>query len=156
MELICILPRKWYLLGEVSFLSNIEQALEARISPSLGFGKLLISTNKVYLGLSIGFRYNIENYLEATLNKASLEAFSASSFIMFDFEGFDLNTGIKFYPSLSEKGRLRTDYNFTLKYDLPLDIYIKMGFTFNYDNQPAVRGNDLDFIFISRFGWDLD
>ena len=156
LELIRLLPREWYFLGEVSFLSNTEQALDARISPSLGVGKLLISTNKLYLGLSIGFTYNIENYADTTLNKTSSEAFIGSSFKMFDFEDIDLDTGLKFYPSLSEKGRLRTDYDLTLKYDLPLDFYIKMGFTFNYDNQPAIIGNDFDFIFTSGFGWDFD
>jgi hypothetical protein len=75
---------------------------------------------------------------------------------MFDFNDFDLNTGIKFYPSLSEKGRIRTDYDLTLKYDLPLDFYVKLGFTLNFDNQPAIEGNDFDYIFTSGFGWEFD
>jgi putative salt-induced outer membrane protein YdiY len=156
LELIRLLPREWYLLGEVSFLSNTEQALDARFSPSLGLGKLLISTNKLYLGLTIGLTYNIENYADSSLNKTSSEAFIGASFKMFDFKDIDLDTGLKFYPSLSEKGRRRTDYDLTLKYDLPLDFYIKMGFTFNYDNQPAIMGNDFDYIFTSGFGWDFD
>lgn len=156
LEFIRLLPRKWYLLGEVSFLSNTEQALDARISPSLGMGKLLISTNKLYLGLSVGFTYNIENYTDTSLNKTSSEAFIASTFNMFDFEDIDINTGLKLYPSLSESGRLRADYDLTMKYDLPLDFYFKIGFAFNYDNQPAIVGNDFDFIFTSGFGWDFD
>lgn len=156
LEFIRLLSRKWYVLGEVSFLSNTEQALDARFSPSLGVGKLVISTHKLYLGISIGFTYNIENYVDATLNKTSAEAFIGTSFKMFDFEDIDLDTGLKFYPSLSEKGRIRTDYDLTLKYDLPLDLYFKVGFTFNYDNQPAIVGNDFDFVFTSGFGWDFD
>ncbi len=156
LELTRTISRNWYFLGEISFLSNTEQALDARISPSLGFGKLLISTNKLVFGLSIGFTFNIEDYVDASLNKTSSEAFIASSFKMFDFEDFDLSTGIKFYPSLSEKDRLRTDYNLTLKYDLPLDFYVKMEFDFNYDNQPAVMGKETDYIFSTGFGWDFD
>lgn len=156
IELIRLLLKRWYFLGEVSLLSNTEQALDARISPSLGAGKLLVSSSRLYLGLSIGLTYNIENYVDASLDKTSSEAFIATSFKMFDFKDVDLNTGIKFYPSLSEKGRLRTDYDFTMKYDLPLDFYIKLGFTFNYDNQPAIVGNDFDYVFTSGFGWDFD
>ena len=155
-ELIRLLPGKWYLLGDVSFLANTEQALDARISPSLGVGKLLISTSKLHLGLDVGFAFNIENYVDTSLNKTSSEAFISSGFNMFDFNDFDLKTGIKFYPGLSERGRIRTDYNLTLKYDLPRDFYIKMGFTLNFDNQPAIVGNDFDYIFTSGFGWEFD
>jgi putative salt-induced outer membrane protein YdiY len=156
LELIRVLPRKWYLLGEVSFLSNSEQALDGRISPSVGVGKFLISTNKLYLGLSLGFTYNIENYVDASLNKTSTEAFIGLNYDMFDFKDLDLNTAVKFYPSLSERGRIRTDYDLTLKYDLPLDFYIKLGFNLNFDNQPATNTSDVDYIFTSGFGWEFD
>jgi len=156
LSLIRILPRKWYLLTHMSFLTNTEQALDSRISPSIGVGKFLISTNKLYLGLSLGYAYNIENYVDASLDKTSSEIFIFSEFNMFDYEDIDLKTRIIFYPSLSEKGRFRTDFDLTLKYDLPLDIYIKMEFTLNFDNQPAIEGNDFDYIFTSGFGWKFN
>jgi putative salt-induced outer membrane protein YdiY len=145
-----------YLLGDVSYLSNTEQALTGRITPSVGFGRFLISSNKLYLGLSLGFTYNIENYVDTSLNKTSGEVVLSADFNMFDFEDITLTSGIDFYASLSEKGRLRSDYDLTLKYDLPFDFYIKLGFTLNYDNQPAIAGNDFDYIFNSGFGWSLN
>ncbi|MEH6537583.1 MAG: DUF481 domain-containing protein [Psychroserpens sp.] len=156
LEFYRLLPREWFLLGNVSFLANTEQALEGRVIPSVGIGKFLISTNKLHLGLSLGYTYNIENYIDTSLNKTSSEAFVTASFNMFDFEDIDLDTTINFYPSLSEKGRIRTDYDLNLKYDLPLDLYIKLGFTINFDNQPAIGGNDFDYIFTSGFGWEFD
>ena len=156
LDLIRIFRRKWYLLGDVSFLANTEQALDGRISPSISFGNFLISSNRLYLGLSLGFTYNIEDYVDESLNKTSSEAVVSASFNMFDFEDIDLKTGIEFYTSLSEKGRIRTDYDVTFKYDLPLDLYIKFGFTVNFDNQPAIVGNDFDYIFTSGFGWEFD
>ena len=156
LELIRILKRKWYLFGDVSFLSNTEQALDSRINPNLGAGRFMISTNKLYLGLSLGFAYNIENYVDSSLDKTSTEAFISTSFNMFDYTDVSLTTGLKFFVSLSEKGRVRSDYDITLKYDLPLDFYIKMGYTLNYDNQPAIEGNDFDYIFTSGFGWEFD
>jgi len=156
LSLIRNLPRKWYLLAEVSFLSNTEQALDARISPSIGMGKFLISTNKLYLGLSLGYAYNIENYVDKSLDKTSSEIFVFSEFNMFDFKDIDLKTGLKIYPSLSEKGRFRTDFDLTFKYDLPYDFYFKMGFTLNFDNQPAIEGNEFDYIFTTGFGWEFN
>ncbi len=156
LEFYRILPKDWYLIGNVIFLSNTEQAITGRISPSLGVGKFLVSTNKLYLGLSAGFTYNIENYVDKSLNKTSSEAFVSAAFNMFDIEDFDLESGLKFYPSLSEKGRVRTDFDLNLKYDMPLDFYLKLGFTLNFDNQPAIVGNDIDYIFTSGFGWEFD
>ena len=156
LQLIRLLSKKYYLLGDVSFLSNTEQALDGRISPSIGVGKFLISTNKLYLGVNLGFAYTIENYTDASLNKTSSEAVIGLSYNMYDFKDLDLNTGVKFYPSLSENGRIRTDYDLILKYDLPLDFYIKLSFTLNFDNQPVVEGSSLDYIFTSGFGWEFN
>jgi len=156
LKLIRLLPRKRYLQGDVSFLSNTEQALSARISPSIGVGKFIVSTSKMLVGLSLGFAYNIESYVDSSLNKTSLEAFTSVFFDMFDFEDIDLDTGIQYYPSLTEKGRHRTDFDLILKYDLPRDFYIKLGFTLNYDNQPAIVENEFDYIFTSGFGWEID
>jgi putative salt-induced outer membrane protein YdiY len=156
VELIRVLPKKWYLLGDISYLSNTEQLLDGRTSFSLGLGKYLLSTNKLYWGLSTGFTYNIENYVDEALNKSSSEFFIATSLEMFDFEDIDLRTGLEVYPSLSESGRVRADYDITMKYDLPLDLFIKLGFILNYDNQPAANGSQTDYVIISGFGWDFD
>ena len=156
LEAIRLLSKKWYLLSDVSYLSNTQQSLTGRITPSLGLGRFIKSTNKLYLGVTVGATYNIENYEDTKLNKTSSEAFLSSSFNMFDFKDFDLNTSVKFYTGLSEKGRIRTDYDITIKYDLPWDFYIKAAFTLNYDNQPAVSGAQLDYIFTSGFGYKFD
>lgn len=156
LQLISILTKKWYLLGDVSYLSNTEQALEGRINPSVGFGRFLLSSNKLYFGLSLGLTYNIENYVDTSLNKTSTEAIAKITFNMFNFEDISLSTGLDLYTSLSEKGRFRSDYDITLKYDLPLDFYINIGFTLNYDNQPAIAGNDFDYVFNSGIGWKFN
>lgn len=156
LKFIRLLRKKLYLLGETPFLSNTEQALDARISPTIGVGRFLVSTSKLYLGFSVGFTWNIENYVDSSLNKDSSEGFMSVSLNLFDFEDFDLESDLKFYPSLSEKGRFRTDYNIDMKYDLPLDFYIKLGFTLNFDNEPAINGNDVDYVVNSGFGWEFD
>jgi hypothetical protein len=156
LDLKRLFSKKWYFLGEFSFLKNTEQALEGRFFPNIGVGRFLLSKDNFYLGLSIGYAYIIENYVDAALDKTSSEMSIYSDFNMFDFNDFSLKTKIKVYPSLSEEGRIRTDFDLSLKYDLPLDFYIKMGFTLNFDNQPAIAGNDFDYVFNSGVGWKID
>ncbi len=156
LKIYRIFPNKWFVLGEMSFLSNTEQALDGRISPSAGVGKFLVSTNKLFFGLGLGLTYNIENYVDASLDKISTEGFISTSFNMFDFEDFDLDSSLNFFPSLSEKGRLRIDFGVNLTYDLPWDFYIRLSYTQNFDNQPAIEGNSVDYVFTSGFGWKFD
>ncbi len=151
-----ILKNNWFISGSVSFLRNTEQALDGRTSPSLGVGRLPISTNKLYLAVSAGLTLNIEDFVDDTQNKTSAELFFDTSFNMYSFKNIDLITGVRFYPSLTESKRYRVDYDLTLKYDLPLNLYIKLGFNFNYDNQPAIVGNEFDYIINSGFGWKFN
>jgi len=151
-----LISKTWYLIGELTFLSNTEQALTGRYTPNLGMGKLLASTPKLYLGISTGIAYNFETYVDETLNKQSTETFINAILNMYNFKDISLSTDVKVSPTISKFGRIRVDYNLTLKYDLPYDFYIKTAFTSNYDNQPAIEGNQYDYIFSSGFGWEFN
>ena len=59
------------------------------------------------------------------------------------------------FKSITEGGRTRADYKLDLKYDLPLDFYIGLGFTLNYDNQPVEGASESDYVFQTSFGWEL-
>jgi hypothetical protein len=147
--------KQWYVSGEVSYLQSTELGIKNRITPNLGLGRLLIVTNKLYWIVGTGITYNIEDFFDTQLNKQSTELQLLTQFDMFNFEKLNFTTRVIGYPSLSEKGRFRLDYNFVLKYDLPYDFYIKAEFTLNYDNQPAVVGSFTDYVFSSGFGWEL-
>ncbi len=147
--------KEWYVGGSASYLQSSEQGILNRITPALGMGRYLIGTPKLFWIAGIGVTYNIEDFVDQQLNKKSTELQLLTQFEMFNFEDFSFSTKVAAYPSLSEKGRFRTDYNLVMKYDLPLDFYIKAEFTLNYDNQPAIQGNFTDYIFFSGFGWEL-
>lgn len=155
-EIQRILPKNWYLLSNLSYLSNTEQALEGRYALRVGAGRFLALSNKLSWGLNTGLNYNVENFSDGTSSQESTEMYIGSQFIMFDYKDFYLYTNINLFPSLSEKGRWRIDYNLDVKYDLPWDFYIKTGLQFNYDNQAAATGSDFDYVFTTGFGWKFN
>ena len=146
---------KWFLSVDVAYLSSTELGIKNRINPGFGLGRNIVTTNKLYWLAGVGINYNIEEYFDASLNKESTELRLLTQFEMYNYEDLSLFTKVLGYPSLSEKGRFRLDYNLVLKYDLPLDFYIKAEFTLNYDNQPAIEGNYSDYVFSSGIGWEL-
>lgn len=146
---------QWYAYANYSYLLSTELGIESRQNPNFGAGKFLVMSNKLFFVCGMGVSYNIERYFDDSLNKESTELLGLLQLEMFNFKDFDLSTDLTIYPSLSEKKRFRTDYNFTLKYDLPLDFYVKGALNLNYDNQPAVFGNELDYVFSTGLGWEL-
>ncbi|MBN2172524.1 MAG: DUF481 domain-containing protein [Bacteroidales bacterium] len=149
------LPHDWYPLASVDFLSNTEQQLDLRTTGKLGMGKYVIHTNKSYWGFSAGANYNNENYtLDSIPDRESWEGFMGTELNLFNFGDLSLLTSFTAYPSFTESGRWRADYKFDAKYDLPLDFYIKFGFTLNYDNRPAPGSPETDYILHTGFGWE--
>ena len=116
---------KWFLSVGVAYLSSTELGIKNRINPGFGLGRNIVTTNKLYWLAGVGINYNIEEYFDASLNKESTELRLLTQFEMYNYEDLSLFTKVLGYPSLSEKGRFRLDYNLVLKYDLPLDFYIK-------------------------------
>ncbi len=149
------LPRDWYPLASAEFLSNTEQQIRLRTTVKTGFGKYLVHTNQSYWGFSIGANYNNEDFEPDTLaDRSSWEGFMGTELNLFNTGDLSLLTSIVAYPGITEQGRWRSDFKFDMKYDLPLDFYIRLGVTINYDNQPAEGSPNTDYVFKSGFGWE--
>ncbi len=148
------LPRDWFSVASVTFLSNTEQKIDLRTTGNLGVGKYIIHTNRTYWAFSGGAAFNNETYTTDDPRRESWEAFAGTELNMFDLGDFSLITKLVMYPSLTESGRLRSDFNIDTKYDLPLDFYIKLSCTVNYDNRPVDGAAETDYVFHTGFGWE--
>ena len=148
------LPKDWYLSPQVSLLSNTEQLLDLRAIVSMGVGKYLVNTNKMYWGVLTGLSYNNEQFSSDAEDRSSVEGILGTELNMFDAKDLSIISRLITYPSFSESGRWRVDWNFDLKYDLPLDFYVKTGITLNYDNRPTLGASDSDYYWKLAFGWE--
>jgi len=155
LEYRYILVHKWYLSVAQDFLSNTEQALNLRSNTSLGAGYYPVKNNVFYWGAGAGLNANIENFSNDTPDKQSLEAYVGTEVNLFNAEDLSLLSNIYVYPSLTEAGRVRLNYLLNVNYDLPLDFFIGLNFSLNYDNQPAEIGKETDYVFGVTFGWSL-
>lgn len=150
------LPKDWYLATSANFLSNNEQKLQLRSTGRIGGGYYFKHNNSLQFGAGAGLAYNNESFTDPSLpSKNSLEIYFGTEFNKYDIGDLSLLTSIFAYPSITEKGRFRTDFKFDMKYDLPWDFYIKTGITYNYDNQPAEGATKGDYVFQTSFGWEL-
>lgn len=151
------LKKNWFLLGEVNWLSNTAQNINLRTLGKSGIGRYLIQSNSMYWGLQSGISFNNESFNTETgnISNNSTEAFFGTEVNLYDVGDFHLLSRVVVYPSLTESGRWRSDFNLDIKYDLPLDFFINLGFSLNYDNQPIQTGVETDYIFQTTIGWSL-
>lgn len=139
--------------SSISFLSNTEQLLNLRSNLKIGAGYYFVHSNRWYWNASIGVAGVSEDYSNGEGDLESMEAFISTELSLFDFGDLSFFTRIAAFPGITETGRFRTDVNLDLKYDLPLDLYIKTGFTVNYDNQPTVGAAEMDYVINTGLGW---
>jgi len=148
--------RDWFALINADFLQSTEQKLDLRSLTSGGIGNYIVNTNQMYFVIAGGAAWNYEDYNDITISdRSSIEAFAGVEYNIFDIGDLDLKTSVYGYPSLTETGRIRTDFNFDLKYEFPLDFFINLGFTFNYDSKPVEGASDTDYVLQTTFGWEL-
>ncbi len=151
------LKKDWFVGGNADFLSNDEQQLDLRTALQGIVGKYVIHSNKVYLAGATGLAWNNENFSdEENTRRNSLELLIGARLNVFDLGDFKVYSNLTTYPSITESGRVRVDFKTDLQYDLPLDFFIKLGYTLNYDSQPVGGAARQDYIFQATFGWELD
>ena len=151
-----------FLGARISFLSNTEQSLDLRTTGIVGAGYYFVRSNQLYWNVFAGPAINVETFsnpadpqVEPTPERQSLEAVLGTEVNLYDIGDLNLLTNVYWYPSLTQSGRNRVDYRFDVKYDLPLDFYVKAGFTLNYDSQPAAGASESDYVILTGFGWEL-
>lgn len=152
------LRNNWFTITQLSFFSNNEQKIDLRVLGLGGIGKMLVQNDKWYWTVFVGATYNNENYSSKVREKArnSSEGLVGTEISLFDVTDFSLLSRAVAYPSLTSSNRWRLDYDMDVKYNLPLDFFIKLGFSFNYDNKPVDQASSTDYIFQTTIGWDFN
>lgn len=150
-----LLENSWFLALSANFLQSDEQKYRLKSTTDFSGGNLIINTNKVYLAASGGLAWTNEEFTDDTPVRNSLEGKAGFELNLFDIEDFSLLTNGYLFPSITEKRRIRFDFKIDLKYDLPRDFYIKLGYTHNFDNQPATGASKNFYKFDTTIGWDL-
>ena len=148
------LPHDWFVQGKAIFLSNDEQLLQLRSTLQAGAGYYFIRNNTMFFSANGGLAYSTENFTNDTPDRNSTEGYVALGFTKYAIGDLSVGTTAALYPSFSQSGRYRVDFNFDMKYDLPLDFYIRLGLSYNYDNQPVGDAADSDYDFTTSFGWE--
>lgn len=147
--------KNWFTAFNYDFLSNTEQQIKLRSTQTFAIGNLMVRNNKLYLSGSAGITFNRENYYDEAEILNTREGFLGAEFNAYDIGDLSFLTKLGYYPSFTEKNRHRVNFSTDVKYDFPLDFFIKLGYTLNFDSQPPNDGAHQDYVFQTTLGWEF-
>lgn len=151
--------RDWFALLKNDLLHSSEQQLNLRSVTKGGFGNYIINNHRMYFLVAAGGAWNYEDYMAPdstqTNPRNSGEAFLGAEYRIFDIGDLKFTTSVYGYPSLTEKGRFRTDFLFDINYEFGFDLFFGVNFTLNYDSKPASGSDPTDYVLQTTIGWEL-
>jgi len=140
----------------VEFLESSDQNLDLRTTSKLGVGYYLVRTNSMFFQAGVGLANANEKFIGMD-SENSFEGLGQIEFDAFDIGDFSFRAKVSAYPNFTTKGRVRINSDVSLKWDLPLDFYIKASIVHNFDNKPPIEGTDkIDYVFQTGIGWEWD
>ncbi len=150
-----LLYKNWFGAVNYDFLSNTEQQIKLRGTQTLAIGNLIVRNNRLYLSGSAGVTFNRENYYNEAEILNTKEGFMGVEFNAYDIGDLNFLTKLSYYPSFTESNRNRVNFSVDFKYDFPLDFFIKLGYTLNFDSKPPNNGARQDYVFQTTLGWEF-
>ncbi len=131
-----ILPRKWFIVTNVSLESNSELELDLRSNWGVGGGKSLIRNNFTNFYLAGGAQFNREQ--SKGVEQFNIEAIVETNYSVFIYDDPEVSLDIKInlIPSLNDFGRLRSNINTNLRWEVFNDFFLKWTFYYTHDNKP--------------------
>lgn len=132
------LKYEWFAAGIASLQENSELGIKLRTSLGGGIGNNFLQSQNQWLYTLAGLSINREaktNQTEATFNVEGLINAQYQLF-KYDHPKANLLTYIYVFPSLSDLGRYRFNYNAQLSWEIFIDFYWDLTFYYEYDNEP--------------------
>jgi hypothetical protein len=131
-----VLPDNWFMLSQFTAESNSELQLDLRTSLGLGGGKSIVKTNFSHLYAALGLQGNREN--SQGEHQVNLEGILGAGYSVFIYDDPEVsfNLTATAYPSLNDPGRVRSDVDSSLKWEVFNDFYLKWTFYYSFDSKP--------------------
>jgi Protein of unknown function, DUF481 len=147
--------QEWYVSGAGRFESNQSLGIELRSQAGFTVGPRLINSNRAQLVLGAGVAVNNEDgvEVESTQNLEAILMFRTAYFT-YDRPKTTLDIKLLYYPSLSDFGRQRVQFDASAKRELWKDFFASVNVYNSFDSRPpnpTAATNDFGIVF--SLGW---
>jgi hypothetical protein len=147
-----------FCLGLANFLQSDEQQLDLRTTLGAAVGHMFSYTNNTRIFAFVGADWNNEHYSsEAMADRTgnSAEAVIGTQVNFFRFRTTDIRADARLYPSLTDSGRVRFDFNTSLGVRLASRLFWNFGYYLNVDSRPPQNLPKTDYGTTSGLEWNF-
>lgn len=129
---------RWTSNGNLTLDQNDELGLNLRTSLGFGGGRFLVQSNTMLFNLEAGLQFSNENLVAEEEDTQSLEATITAGFDWFRFDDpeLDWSSYLRIIPSITERDRVRAEFDTNLKWEIIGDLNWGLSFYSSYDSQP--------------------
>ncbi len=146
---------RWFVGGGAGFETNESLGIRLRSQVSLAVGQRLVNTNRAQLAIGGGLAVNDEHGVdtEPTQNVEFITTFR-TSYYAYDFPKTNLDVGLQYFPSLSDFGRQRIQFDSTVRREIWKDVTLAVNVFDTFDSQPPSADADKNDVgVVLSFGW---
>ena len=151
-----LLPQKVTLSVGAKVERNDELNLKTRFLGVVGAGYNLIATNESMLTGAAGLAVNEEVSFTAEGTTSSLEAVLSASYSIYQYNHpkTALDIKLELYPSITEKGRYRSDITVDIRREIINDFFFDLEVYDQYDNKSTSgEGATSDYGIVTSLGY---
>lgn len=148
----------WSLATFATALSSDQQQLDLRTTLGGGIERRFIYTNRNYLIGTAGVVYTNEKFSEAVNGQDrfnSAEGALGVKYSTFRFDSTEWINTLWVFPSITNRGRVRSTFDSSLYLDLVGDLYFRFGVYHNYDSRPPTDTPKSDYGVTTSIGWSF-
>ena len=152
------LKKRWFALALGGLQQNTELGLDLRAFAGGGGGRNVTQTNRTELALTGALTAAHEEPIEGSDTTDSIEANLGLEYRFFVFKTPKRDVLVRFMliPSLTESGRLRSNFDTRFKLELVKDFFWELRFFVSTDDQPPSGADSkTDYGIITSFGYSL-
>ncbi len=147
---------RWFTRWSGNLQSNDEIGLDLRAQTSWIGGRYLTQTNHALFSVGGGLAVSREIRSGKDENQNNLDLVLTTDYQFFKFKSpkRDLSVSLFAYPSLSSWGRVRSDLDARLRFELFTDFFLEFSVYGTYDNQPPEGAtSSADYGFVTSVSW---
>jgi hypothetical protein len=147
---------RWFNSYLMGFESNDELGLKLRSSLGVEFGRFLRQTSKSELSLLGGLIGTNESLTGSEPTRQNIEGLLGARFSKYQFDdpNVDLSISLLVYPSLTESGRVRAQFDANIRREIITDLFWDLTYYNTYDNDPSAGASSTnDYAIVTSLGW---
>lgn len=156
-------PNRWLVNGFVRGERNDELGIDMRVSGGGGGGRILRQSDHSSLLLEGGLMLSHEKLAPGVVGDEGTSNDSVEAFVSMDWDWYrfdtpelDLSSSIEAIPSLTDSGRLRGEFDLSMKWEIVHDLFWEISLYTSYDNKPVVDGAETnDYGITTSVGYDF-